>query len=136
MRLLELFEETVIRWTPGRSSTRALESGSEVVVWIDVAKLDAAWAKDRDFYVGRGGTVSAIKGRYERFEAWVKGGEAVEMPVVGFGYGDSVAFTDGRHRVAWMRDHGATAIPVVTDADRAKEFETKFGTNGRQTIVR
>jgi hypothetical protein len=140
MRVEDLFEEQatkplVVRWAPPAASRGALADGSEMVVWVDPAKIDAGWASDKDFYVGMGGTVSAIAGRYERFGNWFKGGAPVEMSEVGFDHSGRPFFSNGRHRFAWMRDHGAQAIPVITDADRAKEFEQLFGTISRTTVI-
>jgi len=124
-----------IQWEVPKACRAALESGEDAIVWVDVAKLDASFKHDRGFYVGPGGE-GGIKGRYPRFDEWVKEGHPVAMPEVGFGYRDTATFTNGRHRFAWMRDHGAQAVPVVTDADRAEEFAKQFGTNLRRTAVR
>jgi hypothetical protein len=137
MRVFELFEDQaaglLIQWKPPKACRAALEEGTETIVWVDVAKLDASFKFDRGFYVGPQGSENGIAGR---FDTWVKGGEPVEMSEVGFGARGNVTFTNGRHRYAWMRDHGAEAIPVVTETSRAKEFVEQFGTSLRQTVVR
>jgi hypothetical protein len=44
----------------------------------------------------------------------------------------SIGFTDGRHRFAWVRDHGAAAIPVTTGPDGAAQLAALFGTHLRE----
>lgn len=100
--------------------------GGDVEVMIDVAKLDASFAKDREFYIGPQGE-GGISGRYERFGNWLKGGEAVGMPEVCLNDKGEVAFINGRHRFAWMRDHGVKKLPVAVPAGDAKEVQAKFG---------
>lgn len=141
MHLTDLFEEDgstaqVIRWKPSTADQGAIAAGEETIVWVDVAKIEAAWSTDRNFYVGPQGTVNAIGKRYDRFGEWLKDGEVVEMSCLGFdGDRDRPFFTNGRHRFAWMRDHGAVAIPVCTPTDRAEEFRARYGTNLRRTVV-
>jgi hypothetical protein len=36
-------------------------------------------------------------------------------------------FTDGRHRFAWMRDHGATMLPVTITSDQAVGLDKWLG---------
>lgn len=141
MIVRDLFEDQaaqshVIQWMTPKACRAALEEGSEIVVWVDVAKVDASFKLDRNFYVGPKGSANAIAGRYERFGEWLKAGEPVAMSEIGLGYRDIITFTNGRHRFAWMRDHGAKAVPVVTEASRAKEFVAMFGSNLRRTIIR
>jgi hypothetical protein len=139
MRLRELEENPVtfeVNWVIPRRMHLYIDKGIERVVWVDVVKIDERWKLDRNFYVGpQAQTGSPIKGRYERFDNWRKSGEAVEMPEMGLGYRDLPSFTNGRHRFAWMRDHGAQAVPVVTPVDGADRFEEMFGSNLRKTIV-
>ena len=136
MNLYDLFEnQQSIKWVIPKSCRRSIDSGSEVVVWIDPRKLDPEWKRDTGFYVGPNGSNNSIGDRYQRFGEWLKQGLAVEMPEVGFGYNDIPVFTNGRHRYAWMRDHGVTAIPIVTDLSRSKEFQEIFGTSSRKTIL-
>jgi hypothetical protein len=39
-----------------------------------------------------------------------------------------VVFENGRHRTAWVRDHGATALPVLACASNADEIAAELGT--------
>ena len=137
MRLDHLFEDIeqssmVIEWVRPRGRE------DYAVVWVDVAKLDEAWARDSNFYVGPEGRLNGIKGRYPRFDAWVREGHPVEMSEVGFDSHPSGRpfFCNGRHRYSWMRDHGAQALPVVTDPERAEEFAARYGTSLHRTVVK
>jgi len=114
----------IIRWTP--------EWPDDVIVWIDVAKLDAAWRLERDFYVGADGygPRSTSLGKYLRFGRWLRGrrDDLVKMPHVSV-WKRMVSFTNGRHRFAWCRDHGVRALPVTTSpGEQALQLRAKFGT--------
>lgn len=98
----------------------------DVEVMIDVAKVDASFSKDRNFYVGPQGA-GGITGRYERFDNWIKGGSPVEMPEVCLTDQGEISFINGRHRFAWMRDHGVKVIPVAVPAEYAEAVKAKFG---------
>ena len=104
-------------------------SSNMVPVLASVARMEPAWQANKEMYVGKGGA-GGIGGRYDRFGAWMAGRkEPVEMPRVGLGYNDPsmVGFGNGRHRWAWLRDNGETAIPVVVDKEQAEEFKKRFG---------
>lgn len=105
------------------------------VVWIDIAKLDASWKNDYGFHVGPGGE-GGIRDRYHRFGEWLKLGKPVEMPMVSLtDRSKIVAFGNGRHRFAWMRDHGATSLPVVVYKDQEQEFKRRFAASEHQTVL-
>jgi hypothetical protein len=85
-----------IRWVTPRPG-----DGRYAIVWVNIAKLDAAWRNDDplgQFYIpaGRGYVASMT--------------EPIKMPIIGVGV--SVGFENGRHRFAWARDHGAESLPV------------------------
>ena len=100
-------------------------------VWIDVAKLDAAWQLD-DGYVGPPGSARPGNqpGKYPRAGKWFEQHLYAYMPVVS-PVGDAVSFTDGRHRFAWLRDHEVKALPIVPDARDVAEMRRRFGTRLR-----
>lgn len=62
-------------------------------------------------------------------------GEPVELPAVGIDDDGSVGFTDGRHRFAWLRDHGVHSMPVQVSADQAAEIESRFGTTDKTSFM-
>lgn len=109
----------------------------DVTIWIDVAKLDAAWKLDRKFYVGLHGhgdrkTIPSV-GKYQRFGRWIRlRRDPVEMPHVGTRQ-RRVLFTNGRHRFAWCRDSGVRALPVTTSPEDAFKIRRLFGTPIRKS---
>ena len=110
----------------------------DAIVWVDIQKLDQSWRNDPG-YVGPNGADSNMTGKYEKVDEWlpefVKAGRPVFMPTVCLNDAGEIAFTDGRHRFAWLRDHGAVALPVGVPRDQAATMETRFGTHRRKTIL-
>lgn len=100
---------------------RAKASGEQRVL-INVDRFDAAWAKtDPELYIGPGGTGATIGKRYQGFGDWLDSEEIgedvpvqqrVEAPEVYVNEDGVVTFTNGRHRFAWLRDHGAKKMIV------------------------
>lgn len=126
-----------IYWKPPRPTSPDWGDPDTVSVWISVQKLDAAWQLSTGDYIGAGGTGAAIEDRYNEFGEWIistGGREHVEMPILGLDE-DSVSFTDGRHRFAWLRDHGVLAIRIEVESEQQKEFETHFGSADRHSII-
>lgn len=119
-----------IRWVsfPSRPNTPPDET-----VWVSVAKFDASWKKNREQYVGPGGSGAAIEGRYAKFGTWIESGEAVWIPWVGLESGE-ICFTDGRHRFSWLRDHGVQSVPIDVDPEIADEIRRRFGTTERASV--
>jgi hypothetical protein len=102
------------------------------VVWVDVARLDAAWAKDESYYLAPGGDgPSAIKGRYGQAREFVAKaraeGIAFAMPQATVTKDGSVSFVDGRSRFAALRDLGLDRIPLAVDRAAAKLMARLFG---------
>jgi hypothetical protein len=107
-------------------------------VWVDVLKLDAVLQLEPYRYVGVGGQ-NGIDGRYVGVGEFVASGKALLMPRVGLG-GDAnhrtIQIYDGRHRFAWMRDHGADALPVIVLVGQARKIARLVGTKARVCRVR
>src|SRR5271166_3746421 len=97
----------------------------DVVQWVDVALLDAAWARTPERILPGGG--SGQGDRYRNFGAWLKQGRPVEMCVV-WVTDDAVGFTNGRHRFSWLRDHGVVALPIQISPASVVIVEPRFGT--------
>lgn len=51
------------------------------------------------------------------------------MPCISLDDAGQVQFIDGRHRFAWVRDHGAVALPVATSPDQSDRVHTLFGSD-------
>lgn len=101
--------------------------GSDKIVWVNVAKFDAAWHESEpDSYFVPGAVDS-----WDRFERGiVVNGGKMPMPHVGLWEG-GVSFTDGRHRFSWCRDRGAKALPVTASPSDAKEIMKRYGSKSR-----
>ena len=103
-----------------------------VLVSVATDKLDHEWSKDTPgFYLAPGSTENQIKGRYERFQQWLKDNPntPIEAPVISFNdfAGDGVSFTNGRHRFAVLRDMGYPRVSVMVPKSQMKMFRsTKF----------
>lgn len=119
-----------IKWTP-----QWYYGGK--VVWIDVNKLDQAW-KRNSLYIGSVRTKQYFnnKPKYYRFGSWISNYRGhVRMPHVHL-CGNGVSFADGRHRFAWMRDHGITTLPVTTEPSSALQLARACGTRSRACILK
>lgn len=108
------------------------EEADEVAVWVDVSKIDHSWANDRSYYVASGGTGAAIGDRYTKAGACITSGEPIWMVAVCLDmHTDEIAFSDGRHRFAWLRDHGVRALPLMVPPDQSASIKSRFGTRRR-----
>lgn len=87
---------------------------------------DRAWKRDADYYIPSGGRGSEWK--YRKFGEWLEAHPLIQiwMPHVSL-RNYTMHFTDGRHRFAWMRDHGAMTLPVTISPEQASRLETWLG---------
>lgn len=102
----------------------------DAVAWVDVAALERSFAAG-DQYVGRGGAGCGQAGRYENVGRHIMSGRDIWMPLVSLRENGRIRFTDGRHRFAWVRDHGAAALPVTIDPAKVERLAALFGTKLR-----
>lgn len=107
----------------------------DAVVWLDVASVEASFSADSNRYVGKGGAGAGQRGRYNQIGSLIQSGRPVWMPHLSIDDDGALLFVDGRHRFAWVRDHGATALPVTTDPDGAAQLAAGFGTRLRECLV-
>ena len=103
----------------------ALPQSGDVPVWVSVAKLEHEWQRSKSEYIGAGGH-NGMPEKYENFAGWIMSAKHVEMPEVCFVDG-LVRFNNGRHRFAWLRDHGVTALQVNVQPSDVTTVERKFG---------
>lgn len=104
--------------------------GTDRIGWISVPKLDAAWRADWDYLSP---AEAASQQRYHKFGKWlVAHSERVQMPHICL-FDNGIAFTDGRHRFAWFRDHGVKALPVTAEPEEAPTIRRRYGTRSRTT---
>jgi hypothetical protein len=101
---------------------------TDVTVWISIVKLDASWSNDDTRYLGG-------QGGGARADQWIMNYSSLWMPHIALDDTGIVSFTDGRKRFAWMRDHGAKALPVTCSPGIAAEIKRRFGSRSRRTRV-
>lgn len=104
----------------------------QATVWMDIQRADSHWSMTA-LYIPRGGPGDANK--YERFGEWLTSYPgALEMPHISL-RDMKISFADGRHRFAWLRDHGVTALPVTVSHGWVKQLESLAGTTERVSIL-
>jgi hypothetical protein len=102
--------------------------GYDRVVWIDVAKFNAAWRRERRYYLRLNSP--------NRTACWIVrlNFRRIPMPHVYVGEDGEVSFTDGRHRFAWFRDHGVKAIPVTVATKKDAEIARRLYGSRRKSV--
>jgi hypothetical protein len=131
--------ERVISWEeqqfPGHDPNRW------VAVWIDVPKLDAMLRASKILpYVGFAGK-DGTKGLYTGVDEFVRQSRTkIYMPEAYIERANErhpqiVSLGDGRHRFAWMRDHGALALPIAAQVGAADKVAQLIGTEKRTCLV-
>lgn len=80
------------------------------VLWIDVARFERTWRLSHQ-WLGPAGVPGGLGDRYARAGAWLVSANPIDMCQVWINE-IGMGFTDGRHRFAWLRDHGVDSIPV------------------------
>lgn len=106
--------------------------GPDPVIWASVCALDAVW-RDTTDYVGLNGRGSNQAGKYQAVGDFLRlaiGTRHIFVPTVSM-VGGKALFTDGRHRFAWLRDHGLRALPVEVDEDSVDACKASFETTER-----
>jgi hypothetical protein len=110
-----------------------------ILVKVNVFKFDKEWSKEKDFYIGKGGSGNTIGNRYERFK------EILEMPEekrkrwltdspkgniiassVSVDDEGRISFGNGRHRYSVLRDMGMKEITVAMTKKSVKNAK-KYG---------
>jgi hypothetical protein len=100
--------------------TKPLRARNDHLVLIDVTKFDQAFARQRYEYVGPGGTQNAIGKRYAGVSKYISENNTIEASEVHFNEDGSVAFTNGRHRYAALRDAGLKEMPMALTPEALK----------------
>lgn len=120
-------------WTETLPHPSWTEAEPDAVVWVDTKKFDDAWMRS-DQWVSPGGRTGAQGQRYPRIGEWIKAGNSIAMCVANRD-GETVCFTDGRHRFAWLRDHGVRAMPMQVSPNEAEWFAEQLGTPLRVSVL-
>jgi len=121
-----------ILWIPEWQARGRLNSG-DATVWIDVVRLEVCWPRDY-LYIAKG--APDHRWGYEKFGRWLSQATVpVEMPHISIDETNQIHFTNGRHRFAWMRDHGAKALPVTICDREAGVLSELAGTELRECRI-
>ncbi|MCR4467938.1 hypothetical protein [Burkholderia sp. SCN-KJ] len=101
---------------------------ADPIVWVSVNAIDMSWQHDKGLYVGPGGK-GGQDDRYAFFGKWLAANlhRPIQVPEIGLNR-DEVAFSNGRHRFAWFRDHGLLDMPVAVDPAIVESFRARFAT--------
>lgn len=105
----------------------------DAVVWVDVTAFDQAWRQTSQ-YILPGGS-NGQDDRYAQAGRWFETRRNCEMMSGTFDE-DEVIFIDGRHRFAWLRDHGVEAVPLQVGPDLREVFEARFPAQVMATVLR
>lgn len=106
---------------------------ADPVVWIEPAKLDVVWRLSHD-WVGPGGVPGGLCDRYAKAGRWFAAGNITDMCQIWISK-DRIEFNDGRHRFAWLRDHGVAAIPVQISPECLELGVEAFLSDQRTSIL-
>lgn len=109
------------------------EHNPDVALWLDIAKVDAAWQRTGQ-YIGPGGTNGQGR-RYAKAGEWFAKCPFSNMLIVNLQPEGAVTFTDGRHRFSWLRDHGAMAIQLQVSPADAEKLTALYGTDLTETML-
>jgi len=107
--------------------TQNVRDRRRAVVLVDVARLDAAWSRDRGYYIPPGGGGAEIAGRRVDFRHFLASGRAIEPPRIVIDEDGTVSFLDGRHRFSVLRDLGVRTIPVIVERRSARRAQALLG---------
>ena len=135
----ELLTEDIDKDNIIKNMEKSISDKSSKMVKINVKIFDKVWRGDKDYYIGKGGTLNSIGDRYENFlkilnmpkekrDRWLtdsKDGNVIAPSVSVYDDG-SVSFGNGRHRFAVLRDLHIKQIPVTMMKDsiqNAKKYK-------------
>jgi hypothetical protein len=132
--------ERIITWDE-RASSYSCEWWEYVAAWIDVRKLDALLPLASNMWHVRFAGENGIAGKYTGVDKFVRSHKSTKlflMPEAKIERAckehpdrDIIYIFNGRHRFAWMRDHGAEALPVAVLKSEASEIAQLVGTDAR-----
>ena len=91
---------------------------------VDVVKVDVAWQQS-ELYISNGGGWAGDPERYEKFGKWMERKEPIQIASLGL-FDEVIEFNDGRHRFAWLRDHGVKIMTVHVDPDKVELVKSRF----------
>lgn len=110
------------------------DTSDDTPIWVDLTKLDFYWQHNPG-YIGLAGTGATIGGRYRKFGEWITKREKIHYVSLNYSKYGYIDFSDGRHRTAWLRDHGVVAIPILTDIESKQWLLEHCGSDLRESIL-
>lgn len=125
----------IVTWIEAQRGDFGLASEPDAVVWVSVALLEMDFASSEQ-WVGPRGTGGGQAGRYENIGQLIRSGRPIIMAHLILGPSGAMRFNDGRHRFAWVRDHGAEALPVTIDPAKAAALSARYATDVRTCALR
>jgi hypothetical protein len=107
-------------------------SSGNVLLRVSTARLEASWRRDTSYHIGPGGSgPSAKPGAYGNARDYLTrahaDGRAVHAPSVSLDRRGNVSVGDGRHRLAVLRDSGASTVVVSVRRYQAERVRKLFG---------
>lgn len=99
---------------PAVTGAAVAKMPDETIAMVDPRRIDAAWQRDRNQYVGPDGA-GGDPGKYSRAREFLTTADQFEAPSLRMNEGGVPVFEDGRHRFAVMRDLGMDRVPVAVD---------------------
>jgi hypothetical protein len=123
----------VLAWRPIHPHPSWTDAETDPVLWIDLMRFEAEWRKT-DQWVGPGGVPGGLGSRYPRAGEWLQSGRPIDMCQIWINT-DGIGFTDGRHRFAWLRDHGLSAMPVQLSPESMAHGVKVIATDSRASIL-
>lgn len=114
----------------GVSYVKSPADAGHVLVDVRADKLDRAWSKDKNSYIGKRGA-GAIGDRREQFREFLKDSKngaikPIVAPTVNVGK-NGPAFVDGRHRFSVLRDQGRKRVVISVPRHQAAQTRRRFG---------
>lgn len=125
--------EVEINWRMMHPHPSWPDAQTDPVVWIDPLKFDQAWRLG-DQWVGPGGMPGGHGERYPRAGRWMLAGNPTDMCQIWIN-GEGVGFVDGRHRFAWLRDRGVSAVPVQLSPESLERGIDAFASEVRRSML-
>lgn len=123
----------VLAWRPIHPDPSWEDVETDPVLWISPAKFDIEWRKS-DHWVGPGGTPGGLGERYPRAGEWILSGKPIDMCQIWINE-EGIGFTDGRHRFAWLRDYGLSAMPVQLSPESLAYGVASIETDIRTSVL-
>lgn len=120
--------QNTINFTPNPSS---IANGGEKTIMVDAKKLDQAWKGDQHYLPTGEPGASEKNGGRASFKKFLETGKPVQSSRAYLGSDGKLAFEDGRHRFAVMRDAGIDQVAVSVPRDQAADMAKKFGATAK-----